>query len=402
MIIKQAESAATMAQYEVAKASRLPSAGGWANYLRTEDDRNEVGGARPASKLGYYFSIRQPLYYWGNIQRGVRNAEIQTLIDQGNTRAAYMTLAGDIRKYYMELIIQRQALAKHRFHAEIREKELEETREKRAQNLNSEADLYAALLAHERAQLDLMEWEDRFDYGIKVYSRLTGRPPLTEDQVPLEFPPAPGDQTERLVAMATRFLAVEMPENTNIQIAKKQIEISENNLENTKTNLRPRFDLIAGISQDEQDFALSTDKYQYRSIFGGISLNWNIFDGFATKARVKSELARLRASEARLVLEQQELLDDVERLGREIKRKGMAVHINERELQSARNHLEYTRGRAERGEASEAEVNAAVLNLEERLGYSLFSRFDYWNKVSQFLGLIEADPVLNRVPAPIE
>lgn len=400
MIIRQANAAVAMADYKTAISSRYPSLGGWANYLRTEDDRNNaIGGARPATKLGYNFSLRKSLYHWGNIERGIENAKIRTLIDQGNTREAYLTLATNIRRSFFELILGKQQLEKFRFAHEMQKEQLRQAREKQKQNLLSPAEVFRTELDFQRAELSMVESEDLLAHALKVFSRLTGQPVLAESQIPTDFPTPPvEEQEETLVALATRFLAQEMPENTRIQIAKQSIEISENDLQNTKTSLRPRFDLLAGISQDEQDFALDTDSYEYQSIFGGVSLTWNIFDGFATRQRVKAGLARLRASEAELAVQQQTLIDDVQSLGREIKRKAMAIAIQELELKSARSHLEYTQQRAERGEASNAEVNNSAIMVEHTLGNALYARSDYWNKVVQLLSLIEADPILNRAP----
>jgi len=400
MIIRQANTAATLADFQGSKSSRYPSLGGWANYLRAEDDRNNaIGGARPATKLGYNFTIRKSLYHWGNLERGIENAKIQTLIDQGNTRAAYMTLAADIRREFLELISGKQRLEKHRYAFQINKERLRETQEKREQNLVSAADLFRTNLAFQRSELSVAESRDQLDHALRVFGRLTGEPPLTEAQIPTEFAAPPFEQQEEiLVAMATRFLATEMPENSAIQIAKHYITLSENELKNNRNSLRPQFDLLAGISQDEQDFALDTDSYEFQSIFGGVSMSWNLFDGFATRNRVKSSLARLRASELQLELQQEALIDNVRSLGREIKHKGMALHIQEQELQSSRSHLEYTQELAGRGEASAADVDSAFIGLQDSLSIALYIRYEYWNKLSEFLGLIEADPVLNRAP----
>jgi outer membrane protein TolC len=403
MILRQAETAVTHADYKASQSSRYPSLGGWANYLWAEDDRNNaIGGARPATKLGYNFTIRKSLYYWGNLERGIQNWKIQTLIEEGNTRQAYMTLASDIRELFMNLVAGKHRLGDRRFRLEQRRTLVEETREKQRQNLSSPAEVFRAELDLQRAELEVLEAEDEFAHSLRVLSRLTGGPLLTEDDIPNEFPVPPYEEQDSvLVAMAARFLADEMPENTSIQIAKYQIEKTENDLKNSRTSLRPRLDAMVGISQDEQDFALDTDSYEYQSIFGGVSMTWNLFDGFATRNYVKSGLSRLRAAEINLANEQQELVDNVRALGLELKRRGMAIKIQEQELQSARSNLEYTQGLAERGEASASDVDGAYLNVSDNIRSALYHRYEYWNKLSDFLGLIDADPILNR-PPPIQ
>ncbi len=402
ILARQADAAASLADYQSAKAMRYPTVGGSASYFRVEDDRNTLAGSRPGDRLTYYFSANMPLFHWGSVNRTIKNSEIYNLIDSGYTRLAYLSLVANIRRQYLDLIRYNRGLMRARHGLEINEFDLNQAVEKRQQNLNSEADVIQARLMKQRGDLAVAQATDIFHSAARVFARLTDSEPLTPDDVPATFEmPDIEDEAPLLASILASFLADEMPENTDLLAAKRNLEIAQNNLENTKTTLRPKANLVAGLSQDEQDFALTADDYAYKSTFGGITVTWNIFDGFATKARVKSSLARLRAAEIRLAEQQQTLLDDAATMGRDLSRLALAVKIADEELLSAQSHLQYTEERQERGEASMTDVQWAKLNLHDFTGSALYHRATYWNRVTDLLVMVEADPTLDAIPSEL-
>lgn len=403
LLIRKADAAASLADLDSAKSMRLPNFGGWAQYSRARDDRDYFQAPQASDKIYYAMTLRQPLYYWGSINRTIQSSKIRTEIDKGDTREAYLTFAQNVRARFLELVMARRTLDRARFGAQLNDAALEEALEKRKQNLNSEADVFQADLKQQRGQLAVAQAEDALWAGVRVFARLTGNDELTEDEIPTDLPsPDLNGDAVRITALMARFLAEEFPENSAIEKARLNLEISHNDLKNTRVSLRPKVDLVAGLTQDEQQFAVQNDTLEFQSTYVGISLTWTLFDGFATKARVKSSLQRIRAAEIRLAQEQEKLVDDVESLGRQLKRIALTIALDEQELESAKNHLEYTESRASLGEASEAEVDVAKLGLSDALGKSLYGRYEYWNKMSALLGLIEADPILEQLPAHVE
>lgn len=402
VIIRQAEAAASLSDYDSAKSMRYPVFGGSLSYYRVEDDRNTLVGARPGNRLYYNFSASMPLFHWGSVNRTIRNSEIYTLIDRGYTRLAYLSLTGSIRRQYLDLIRFKRTLLRARHGLEINKSDLVQALEKRDQNLMSEAEVIGVRLTKQRGDLAVAEAEDYLQNAINAYARLTGGEPLRVEDIPDDFPkPDLEADAPLLASLLAGFIADEMPENTAVIQAKYNLEISQNDLKNTRTTLRPKFNLVAGFSQDEQDFALTADDYAYKSTFGGVSLTWNLFDGFATRARVKSSLARLRAAELKLAQQQQALLDDAQAIGKDLNRLALSVDIAEQELQSAQSHLEYSRAQQERGEASETDVLWAVLALHDAVGGALYHRTNYWNRVTDLLVMVEVDPTLDAIPTEL-
>jgi outer membrane protein TolC len=399
MIVRNAHSAAAEASLMVAKAARLPSFGMSGSWVASKEDRGDFAGTIPADKLYYSAVINQPLYQWGNISRSIKSAEIRKSMDDGRTRQAYLILANEIREKYLTLVQDRRNLEKNRFELKLANEDLAQGVEKRSRNIISDADIFQAELRQQRAAYQALRAEDSFIYSSEVLARLSGTEPLADSEVPQEFPaPRVQEDAPIIVSLLAHFLSAEMPLNTDLELALKQLEISQNDLHRERTALRPTVSLIAGVTSDEQSYDLNiANKYEVQSLYAGVSMNWTVFDGFASKGRVRAALANLRASEVELEVKKSAILTDAESYGRQFKSLALAVVITDRELLSAENLLADMKERLKRGEVSEAQVNGGQSQLHQAYGKALFERATYWSKLGDLLSLIEADPILNRV-----
>lgn len=399
MLLRNANAAAAEANLLTAKSARLPTVGASASWVASNEDRGDFAGAVPADKLYYSFVVNQPLYQWGNIKRSIESAEIRKAMDEGRTRQAYLLVANEVREKYLNLVRQRRYLESSRFNLKLANQALAEGRVKRAQNIVSDADIFQAELHQQRADLVAMRGEDSFIYDSEVLGRLSGTAPLSPEEVPLDFPSPNLQHNDPMVAaLVSRFLSADTPANTEMDLAVKQMEISENDLLREKTALRPNVSLTAGATLDEQSYDLNiANKYEVKSLYAGVSMTWSIFDGFATKGRIRASLARMRAAEVNFDVKKSEIRSNVSSYGRQFKSLGLAILITDRELDSAKNSLADMKERLKRGEVSDAHVNASESSLHSAYSKALSERATYWDKLGSLLKIIEADPVLNRV-----
>jgi outer membrane protein len=401
MMIRNANAAAAYADMQTARSARLPTVGGSASFQKSREDRGDLFGSIPTDRTYYNFSIDQVLFKWGEVARNIQNAEIRLAIDEGETRKAYALLASEVRTAYIDLVRARRGLERARFALSLNESDLKEIREKRDQNLASDFDVYNAELTQQYGSYNAGIAEDRFQVASATLSRLTGTPRLSFEEVPNDIPtPAIGDDAEIIVRGVAQFLSDAEPTNIELIAALENLKIQQNNLKNTEVSLRPKFTVSAGVSLDDQAYSRSVaDRYQVESQYVGINLSWSIFDGFATKRRVRSHLSKIRASEIRIENMRRELIDNVESHARLLKTLALAVVIDERKLDSARLQLEAMIESEARGEASEAQIDVLRLGVHDAVGAALYARHNYWNKLSSLLGLIDQDPILNRVPS---
>lgn len=400
MMMVNADLAAAQADMMVEKSARLPSVGGSASVLKSNEDRGDVFGKIPTDKIYYNFSINQTLFKWGEVSRNIENGKIRYAIDEGRTQQAYAILANDVRSAFLYLVRARRGLERVQFNLALSDDLLRETKAKRNQNLASDVEVFNAEVAQQQATYTSGISEDSFLVASATLARLTGTAALTFDEVPNEFPvPSISADAEEIVRDLAEFLSAAEPTNTDLKIALENLKIQQNNLKNTETSLRPKLNLTAGISLDDQTYSRNVaDKYEVQSTYAGINLNWSIFDGFATKRRIRSSLARIRSAEIRYEESRRELIDNVQSHGRLLKTLALAVVIAERGLDSARLQLEAMKESETRGEASEAQINVLKLGYHDAMGAALYARHNYWNKLSSLLGLIDEDPVLDRIP----
>ena len=297
------------------------------------------------------------------------------------------------------MVQNRRILERARFNLELANTNLAEGREKRKQNVASDADIFAAELHQQRAEYTAINAEDAFILSSEILARLSGTDTLREDQVPLDYPaPEIRSDAGKLASMLAHFLAQEIPSNTELELALEQMKISQNDLHAQRMALRPKLNLVAGLTQDEQAYdANIANKYEVQSLFVGVHMSWTIFDGFASKGRIKSSLEKMRVAEINYETKKSEILSNAQSYGRQFKSLALAIVITDRELDSAQNQLKYLQERRDQGEASDAQVNVAQLSLHDSTTSALNNRANYWNKLGEFLSLIDSDPILNRI-----
>jgi outer membrane protein TolC len=169
-------------------------------------------------------------------------------------------------------------------------------------------------------------------------------------------------------------------------------------LKNQRTRQRPKLSFVAGISQDEQSYTSNiAQKYGLESHYVGLQVSWTIFDGFATRGAVASALARKRVAEHSYKQLTETLAQDARKAAKAVELAQRQLVISERLLNNAGNFLSYTKDQLKRGQSSEAEINTAQAGYNATKSSTNSSRYIYLMRVSEFLSLIAADPVVQQI-----
>ncbi len=377
-----------------ARAGMLPSIGGSYSYYKGQDDRADLNGRIPVTKVYYSFSINQPLFYWGDRRNGARIGEIQQAITQGQVREAYRLLAQELRGIYLRLILNKLYQKKAQFSAEAARKLQRQAEERLLKKVISDAQIFGIRLDAERAQI----YWDRVNFEAESmkasFARLTGDPVLNDNDIPDAIPEV-ADQNPSVQRLLAGFLAQKDPATPEAEEMRKKQEIERLGLLAQKNRLKPKFNLLVAASQDQQSYTLNVaQKYQVNSYYGGVSIYWTIFDGLASGAAVRNSLARIR----QLELDYRAL---TENLGQQAQNQSRVIgfafrnaSITDRLLVSGEGNLNYRNEQFTRGVIAEEDVNAARLNFYDAQINACTSRADCLNQVSSFLGIVREDPVL--------
>jgi len=380
-----------------ARAGLLPSVGGYANYIESRDTRADLAGRLDVTKVAYNFSITQPLYHWGERRNSAKISEIQADIVKGQYKDGYRALAQTLRNDYMRLIVQKLTVKRGAAYVEHTKNQLAKEEVRLAQKVISEFQIFAVRLAAEQAQLIYDRGQFDFEMAKVSFARLSGRPVMSDDAIP-DLIPAVGYEAGTFDRLLAGFLdQKELPAIEAVTM-RKQMQSAGLGLANQKTRLRPKFNAVLGMSQDEQSYTINiAQKYRVNSIFAGFSANWTIFDGFAAQAAVRNDLARLRQM-------QNDYKGLTERVAQQAQTQVKLVNfaarnmaITDRALGASEGSLKTKQEDFRRGISSEDDISAARITVYDAQINACNGRSEFLYRTGDFLGTIVEDPVLANV-----
>jgi outer membrane protein TolC len=384
-----------------ARAGLLPYAAAYFRDYQTNDVRADLPGETlSVNKVYYDVSVVQPVFFWNERRNGARMGEIRQKISQGRYRDAYRLLAQEVRGQYLQLVMGKLGLTRARFYQQYAKDQLKTGEERYQQKLISDLQIFTTRLDAERADMNVERLE--FDYGNakQAFARLTGTPELADDAIPDAIPVVtyPAAQCDQLLA---DFLALKDYPTTEADILRKQIEIGDLNYRVQKVRLLPKVSVAIGTNQDEQSYTLNTaQKYRVTSYYAGFIVNWSIFDGFSTRAAVHNALANRRQLEGAYQDLSVRLAAQARQQNKLIYFSARSMAIDDRFLDSGESDFRNKQDDFKRGVISEADLNLTRLGLYDRQVNAYRSRIDVMQRVGDFLGTIEQDPVSVNLPLP--
>jgi outer membrane protein TolC len=381
-----------------ARAGLLPSVGGSYSYYEARDKRGDLPGRLDVTKIYYNFSVTQPLYHWGERSNTARMGDIRQKISEGNYSDGYRLYAQEVRSAYFRLIISKVRAEKAAFFNDYSAKQLKRGEERLTKKVVSEAQMFGIRMEAERATIADERAKFDFENDKAAFARLTGTAPLANDEIP-DAIPAVTLQNDAIQALLAEYLSQKNPPTAEAENFRNTMQMERLNLANQKTRLLPKFNLVVGASQDEQSYTLNTaQKYQVQSYYGGLSVNWTIFDGLSARSGVRSALARVRSQEN----EYRELTEKLaEQAQSQAKLTGFYARyasISDRYLESGEGNLRSKKEEFARGVIAEEDVSGAQLGLYDSRISAYSSRADYYTQLCQFLGTVVKDPVLANLP----
>ena len=381
-----------------ARAKLLPSVGGYANYYDARDTRADISGRLNVTKIAYNFSLNQPVFYWGERRNNAQIGEIQARMAKGQYRDGYRLLAATLRDNYMRLIVQKLGVKRAEFNVEYTRNILKQEETRLAQKVISEYQIFNVRLNAEQAQIALERTRFDFENAKVSFARLAGlAATMSDDMIPNSIPTvtyAAGPYDQLLAG----FLNQKDPPTTEAATLRSQLEIENLNYANQQTRLRPKLNFVLGVSQDEQSYTINVaQKYRFNSIFGGLSANWTLFDGFAAGAGQRSSLARRRQMENDYKEMTERLAQQAQTQAKLINFSARYMSISDRFVTSSEGNLKTKRDEFRRGIMSETDVSQAQLALYDAQINGYNGRIDFLAKIGDFLGTVMEDPIVAKL-----
>lgn len=398
MLVQRLELDVAAGDLQQAKSGLYPTVGGSYQQTETRDEREDLAGRTiDTSKTYYSFSLAQPLFHWGERANNAKAGEIRAKIAEKQYEDAYRLLAREIRWNYLNLISIKAQVAGTRFDQARADQALKAAEERVASKLMSAGEAFPLRIAAEQAALALASAEAGFLDAKQQFELLTGKPAPTDDQIPDIIPTqaAGGEENTYLLA---EFIGQSAPDTPTLAALRNQIEVDRLGYLNQRKRLLPKLNFVLGISQDEQSYTINNaQKYGVLSQFVGLQVNWQIFDGFATRGAVRTALARQRQSEMRYkntVASQKRQAEAAVRAV-DIARRQMA--ISDRMLDNSQSYLTFRENDFKRGNASESDVEQAKSGFNSSKVSAINARINFLMKQVDFISLIARDPAMRFV-----
>jgi len=298
MLMRRWETEQAEAHAMAARAPMLPSARAYVSTGIIMEQRTDGGvdSDRTLAAVLYNAGISQPIFHWGALTKNYEVAKLSHAISARNIEETRRLLAVDLRSRYFTLVNVNASIESTRRRLEDLRRQLEHARKQVADGFAASAETSTIDVQITATEMSLQQLERSWDVYRRDLSRISGVP---IDQLPsvVDELPKPGE----LATVVKNLAGTGDPAlpSVRLQNAEDAIRAERLRYEIESTRLRPKLGLDFSVSQDNKNpdnnalgpKALITTWSAYATV------NWQLFDGFSTKAAKRASLARLRVYE---------------------------------------------------------------------------------------------------------
>lgn len=363
--------------------------------LRQEEDQDRAHDRGFEERVIYSVTLSQPLYHWGARKNEKDIGKLQHEIESLNTSRTASQVITKTRSDYMQLVIAKQELARsaidlelNRGELDFQQRQVEAGAASRSSLERFELDLSRSELARVRA---LADWERRLQ-ELAIYAGLEVE--ALEMLVADEIPEVTVLEPEEVDSMGSYFEeGVEQDEL--VQRRAKDVEIERKRLKIVRTSLRPKIDAQVGLTSNARD--LDGVRREQEFAFFGLSVGWNIFDGFQTRGRVREALGRLSRVERSKERLEDELMRSYRQTQRRLEIAARALAIDERLAQGVWGQVVQVRKAVEEERMAASQIDRYERDFHQASIRAQRSRIAYLETLSELVLELGLDPVEERL-----
>lgn len=381
-------------------APRLPQFGGNANYGTNKTSVSGGGNGSRDTGLFYSLSLSQNLFQWGALKNDTERARVQVLIMEKRITEARRQLASAVRQAYLDLIVKKAALRQLRYSLDLSRQGLVVLRDRLSHGEAAQSEVYDAEMGIEEGTLFLDGQDAEYATSRRIFARMVGLTDFEDAAVPADLPKP--NFTPDLVSLVT----TEMLRNGGrgaiaAQIAELGVRDSELEYKVNKVRTLPKFRFNAGYSLQNTTNATPNSVSQTGVTNEGanISVDWSIFDGFATRGYMREAQANKRIHEREEQTFADVALDAAQALQRQIGLDVRSVSMTDNRHTLAAGAYKHAQEEFDRGKAPKADIDNALTTVYQKEAESFRARAYYFSHWSDLVALAGADPAFNTLPA---
>jgi outer membrane protein TolC len=370
-----------------------------ANY---GDTREQVKGGNASNNKGLYYGagVSQPLFQWGAYADEARIAHLGEKIAERNFAEAYRMLATLIREQYMGLISKKIAVRNERFRQKIDAESLLAQKAKFESGASSQAELTSFQMALDEQTLAGDRAQEDFDYAKRLLTRLIGidLDKLSDDSIPLEIP-HPEFSASLADAVLAGFVGEGIESTFQNEVYQMYLKQQDLNYSIAKVRLLPKLAATATYSYSNYTAATATyvNQYGLQSEAFNIGATWTIFDGFATRGAKLSALASRRQYERTRQTYVDQTVDTITYLRHQLGYAQRSMSFAETHDALIEVQVKQLTDDKALGYASNATIDAGILNYYATHYLMVNARSDYLGHWSEFISLAGIDPAISNI-----
>ncbi len=268
---------------EEARAGLYPTLRVGAGVDGRQELRRDLPGTQYSVKFSYGLLATQPLFHWGALANRARLGTIQRALAEHDFAEARRKLVLEVRAQYTALVVRALELRQATEDDSRAGRRLATDATRAARGELAELDFAEEKLAREqsRRQLERLAWQ--WNQARADFAALAGLENFTASVLPAEIPALSDDWVARLKPDADPSHKSQRPDalaGPDLELAAARL-----NYEIAHVRLKPMFDLVAGITQDEVSYTANiAAKFGADIRYVGLRMNWNIFDSGASRA----------------------------------------------------------------------------------------------------------------------
>ncbi len=372
---------------KIARSRYYPSLGigGNLGYRFVQRSGEENDGSLSASVSA---GVSRPLYFWGAVTAGVEKGEIDFENSLLTTKERFQETVQTLRTEYLGLILNEMRLRNLRLRRSNLETQLARQESDYRAGRLSEEEYLTFQIELDRSLIEIEELQDERDELLASFRRISGVD--AEPEIPSGISPIDLNALEAELRGEDDLDPQWVERTFNVQLNRNTMEKIDRDAIIIRSRQRPNVSFSASVSQAPVNTATANDVDSIRW-FAGLSVSWNVFDGFATQASRRINLLEKRRLESQMRSNEEQL--DEQRI--EI-RNDLLSMIRKQRLGERRFELESRIYSRVKGEFSEGRVS---MNEFRKTQFDYYvkeynlhvSRFSLLRMITDYLVTLNAD-----------
>ena len=338
--------------------------------------------------------VRRPIYHWGAIEAKIEQARITYQQNKLNSRSTYQSLTQKLRRDFLELILNQIKRRNAELDREIQQMRQKEKRLKYQSGELSEDQWSSIKISQKQATLSLERLKHE-RLATKERFRINSGVPLQQDKLPSRIESLPLKALKKWLKKQNVF-GGHLYQHEAIKRLRLTLENEEQEYTRLKARTRPKLNFSSGVSQSQTNTA-NSNSVNTITYSGGITVNWNIFDGFETTALKTESRIKQRRLQRNIDQTRKELRNKIK-----TQRQELLFHIRELELHEQRHTIHkrnYKQKKKdfEEGLISDIQWKRATLDHYRKALKLMQMRSQTMLDIANYLDLLDKDPAAKLI-----